>query len=283
MAIQTVSNPTRSAAKPAATNGAAIEVRGLHKSFGPQHVLRGIDLEVQLGETMVIIGGSGCGKSVFLRHLVGLHRPDRGSVKVLGQDITHADEETLNRVRRRISMVFQGSALFNSLPVEENVGLALREHRLFDERTIKNIVLEKLALVNLVEHARKMPENLSGGMRKRVALARALAIDPDILLYDEPTAELDPFFAQTIDQLVLNLQNDLEKTAIVVTHDMVHAFKIADRIGMLHEGNLIFLGTPEEIRASEDPIIRPFIRREGLGAFGEPPHLADNANNGGVV
>ena len=278
MTIEIAPDSVRAPGKVPATNGAAIEVRGLHKSFGPQHVLRGIDLEVRLGETMVIIGGSGCGKSVFLRHLVGLHRPDRGSVKVLGQDITHADEGALNRVRRRISMVFQGSALFNSLTVEENVGLALREHRLYDERTIKNIVLEKLALVNLVEHARKMPENLSGGMRKRVALARALAIDPDILLYDEPTAELDPFFAQTIDQLVLDLQNDLEKTAIVVTHDMVHAFKIADRIGMLHDGNLIFLGTPEEIRASDHPIINPFIRREGLGAFGEPPHIADNGD-----
>jgi phospholipid/cholesterol/gamma-HCH transport system ATP-binding protein len=281
MTIELASPSARAAGKPPSTNGPVIEVHGLHKSFGSQHVLRGIDLEVQLGETMVIIGGSGCGKSVFLRHLVGLHHPDRGTIKVLGQDIAHADEASLNRVRRRISMVFQGSALFNSLTVEENVGLALREHRLYDERTVKNIVLEKLALVNLVEHAKKMPENLSGGMRKRVALARALAIDPDILLYDEPTAELDPFFAQTIDQLVLDLQHDLEKTAIVVTHDMVHAFKIADRIGMLHDGNLVFLGTPEEIRASEDPIIKPFIRREGLGAFGEPPHLADNSNNEG--
>jgi len=137
--------------------------------------------------------------------------------------------------------------------------------------------MEKLALVNLTAHAHKLPEDLSGGMRKRVALARALAIDPDIILYDEPTAELDPFFSQTIDQLVLDLQNQLHKTAVVVTHDMVHAFKIADRIGMLHEGKLIFLGTPEEIKESDSPIIRPFIRREGLGTFVEPPHLADNS------
>jgi phospholipid/cholesterol/gamma-HCH transport system ATP-binding protein len=254
-----------------------IRVRDLHKSFGPQQVLCGIHLAVRAGETLVIIGGSGCGKSVFLRHLVGLHRPDRGAVEMFGVDISRADEGTLNQIRRRVSILFQGSALFNSLSVEENVGLALREHRLFNEKRIREIVREKLALVNLTEHAHKLPEKLSGGMKKRAALARALATDPDIILYDEPTAELDPFFAQTIDQLVLDLQRELKKTAVVVTHDMVHAFKIADRIGMLHEGKLIFLGTPEEIRQVQDPVISPFIRREGLGAGQEPPHLAGTA------
>jgi len=243
----------------------AVRVAGLYKSFDGIEVLKGIDLEVKSGETLVIIGGSGCGKSVFLRHMVGLFQPDEGTVEIFGTDLAHADERTLDRVRRRISMVFQGSALFNSMTVEENVGLALREHRVFDEATIRTTVLDKLVMVGLENAAKKLPETLSGGMKKRVALARALAIDPEIILYDEPTAELDPLIAQNIDNLVRDLQHRLQKTAVVVTHDMVHAFKIADRIGMLHEGILIFLGTPEEIRKSDHPVISRFIRREGMG------------------
>lgn len=243
----------------------AIKIEGLYKSFGRQEVIRGVSLEISQGETFVIIGGSGCGKSVLLRHMVGLHHPDRGRVVVLGVDITKSTERQLLPLRKRISMVFQGSALFNSMTVEQNVGLALREHRMHDEATIHQIVMEKLDLVNMTEHATKLPENLSGGMRKRVALARALAIDPEIMLYDEPTSELDPFFAQTIDNLVLDLQKRLRKTAVVVTHDMAHAFKIADRIGMLHDGKLIFIGTKKEIQALDHPVITPFIRRDGMG------------------
>jgi phospholipid/cholesterol/gamma-HCH transport system ATP-binding protein len=253
----------------------AVQVRGLFKKFGTQQVLKGIDLDIAAGETTVIIGGSGCGKSVFLRHLIGLHKADKGSIRIFGTELVGIDEKTLALVRRRISMVFQGAALFNSLTVGGNVGLALREHRMYNDRTIREIVSEKLSLVHLSEHIDKLPETLSGGMRKRVALARALAIDPDIILYDEPTAELDPFFAQTIDQLVLDLQQQFHKTAVVVTHDMVHAFKVADRIAMLHEGRLIFQGTPDEIRKIQHPIISPFIRREGLGAFGQPPHAEE--------
>lgn len=244
-----------------------IEIRDLHKKLGSLDVLRGVSLSISTGESIVIIGRSGSGKSVLLKHIIGLIRPDQGSILVDGTDITRLDDEERRRMRRRFGMLFQGAALFDSMSVDENVGLGLREHTRLSGDEIDTKVRERLAMVGLDGIEEMRPASLSGGMKKRVALARAVAVDPEYVLYDEPTTGLDPITADAINDLIRNLQQRLRVTSIVVTHDMVSAFKVGDRIAMLHEGRIIFDGTPEEVQRTDDPIVQQFIR----GDSGEAP------------
>lgn len=233
---------------------------GLHKSFGANDVLQGVDLDVERGETVVILGGSGSGKSVLIRHAVGLHRPDRGEVWVDGTEISGLDEDELQECRKKVGMLFQAGALFDSMDVLENVAYALREHTTLDDDRISARVREVLALVELEGVEDRMPADLSGGMRKRVALARAIAISPRALLYDEPTTGLDPITAGAINRLIRSLQSRLGVTSIVVTHDIASAFSVADRVAFLHSGKIEFQGTPGEARASDHERLRAFLR-----------------------
>jgi phospholipid/cholesterol/gamma-HCH transport system ATP-binding protein len=239
-----------------------IIVKNLVKSFKDNHVLRGLDLEIKQGRITVIIGGSGSGKSVLLKLLIGLMRPDAGSILVNGQDITKLSELALYPIRRQFGMIFQTGGLLNSLTVGENVALGLREHRLAPPEQIGETVRDKLALVNLADKEHEMPANLSGGMKKRVSIARALTLNPRVILYDEPTAGLDPPMAENIDSLILHLNQELGVTSVVVTHDMISAFKVAHTVNMLYEGKIITSGSPEEFRKSGEPIIRDFIKRK---------------------
>lgn len=241
-----------------------IVIRDLKKSFDEQPVLKGVSLSVPRGATAVIIGGSGAGKSVLLRHINGLVKPDAGEVVVDGLRVSSLHESELNRFRLRVGMVFQGSALFDSLNVAENVAFALREHTNYTDLRIEEIVREKLELMGLKGIEHKMPSELSGGMKKRVALARAIVLEPEVMLYDEPTAGLDPRTADSINNLIIKLQKNMQSTAVAVTHDMASAFKIADRIYMLKGGRFIAEGTPDEIRASENPNVRKFINGQAL-------------------
>jgi len=239
--------------------GGVIEVQNLRKSFGRQIVLDGISFSVPRGSTAVVIGGSGTGKSVLLRHINGLLKPEAGQVIVDGVDITQLYEPQLNAFRLRVGMVFQGSALFDSLTVAENVAFALREHTKYSDGKIRTIIREKLHLMGLSDIDDKMPAELSGGMKKRVAIARAIALEPEVMLYDEPTAGLDPRTADSINNLIIKLQETMHATAVAVTHDMASAFKIADRIYMLKDGNFIAEGTADDIRGNGDPDVRKFI------------------------
>jgi phospholipid/cholesterol/gamma-HCH transport system ATP-binding protein len=241
-----------------------IEIHNLKKSFGGQAVLKGVNLRVPRGTTVVVIGGSGAGKTVLLRHINGLMKPDAGEVIVDGVDITRLSEPEMNAFRLRLGMVFQGSALFDSLNVGENVAFALREHTKYSEEKIEAIVKEKLLLMGLRDIENMMPAELSGGMKKRVAVARAIVLEPEIMLYDEPTAGMDPRTADSINNLIIRLQETLHATALAVTHDMASAFKIADRIYMLKGGNFIAEGTPQEIRESTNPDVRKFINGQAL-------------------
>lgn len=236
-----------------------IEIQNLRKSFGRLVVLDGVSFSVPRGTTAVVIGGSGTGKSVLLRHINGLLKPEEGQVVIDGVDIAQLSELKLNAFRLRVGMVFQGSALFDSLDVGENVAFALREHTKYPEDKIQTIVREKLLLMGLSDIEEMMPAELSGGMKKRVAIARAIALEPEIMLYDEPTAGLDPRTADSINNLIITLQETLRATAVAVTHDMASAFKIADRIYMLKDGNFIAEGTADEIRGNDDPDVRKFI------------------------
>jgi len=253
-----------------------IEVRRLTRSFGAQRVLEDINLEVYPGEIMVVIGGSGCGKSTLLRHLIGSLSPDRGSVKLFGSEITTMSEAELNEVCKRFGVVFQSGALFNSLSVGDNVALPLREHTKLDSSTIATMVKIKLELVGLRQHADKMPAMLSGGMKKRAGLARAVALDPQILFYDEPTSGLDPVTSAEINQLIVDLTRKLNVTSMVVTHDMDSAFSIADRMCMLDRGRILKLGpradfeslrhsSPDEIHSEQDRLVRQFLRGDAQG------------------
>ena len=242
-----------------------IEIIGLKKSFGSQQVLRGIDLTINEGETLAIIGRSGCGKSVLLKHIVGLLSPDEGIVKVEGKVIAELDSKSLYEIRRKFGFLFQGAALFDSMTVEENVALPLVESKNgFTQNEIAEAVAEKLELVGLPGIQKKKPAELSGGMKKRVGLARALVTDPDYILYDEPTTGLDPIMADSIDELIKELADQLNATAIVVTHDMFSVKKAADKIAMIHDGKIYFTGTPDEVVKSKDSVIKDFIKRTGF-------------------
>jgi phospholipid/cholesterol/gamma-HCH transport system ATP-binding protein len=236
-----------------------IKVENLIKTFGRRRVLDGVTFEVSEGETFVIMGGSGCGKSTLLRHLIGALKPDSGKILIKDKDITRIDEGQLDEIKKRFGMLFQSAALLDSLTVEENVSLPLREHTRLAADIIKIMVKMKLSLVGLRGFENHMPSELSGGMKKRVGLARAIAMDPDIVFYDEPTAGLDPVVGAVIDKLILDLSKKLLMTSVVVTHDMQSVFRIADRIAMLHKGRILHIGTPEEIKNSANPIVQQFI------------------------
>jgi len=242
-----------------------IEIENLHKSFDSQRVLKGVNLGINKGESIVIIGQSGCGKSVLLKHLIRLLEPDEGRVVVDRNDLSQLKDKELIHLRQRFGMLFQSAALFDSLTVEENVGLELRESRLYSDKEIKETVNEKLELVGLTDANQKKPAQLSGGMRKRVGLARAIANNPEVLLYDEPTTGLDPITADIIDELILNLHQKLNVTSIAVTHDMKSAFKVAQRIVMLYAGKVEINGTPEEIKTTDNQIVRQFIEGRAKG------------------
>jgi phospholipid/cholesterol/gamma-HCH transport system ATP-binding protein len=236
-----------------------IEVRDLRQKFGQQDILRGVNLDIPKGETLVLLGQSGGGKSVFLRHLIGLIRPLSGSIKIEGEEIAHLSERELEPVRRKIGMLFQDGALFDSLTVFDNVAFPLRERGERNEKVIREKVARALELVSLQGQENKMPVNLSGGMRKRAALARAIITDPSCILYDEPTAGLDPIVSDTINRLIRRLQSQLQVTSIVVTHDMISTNHIADRVALLREGRIHFNGSLEKLHSSTDPVIRDFI------------------------
>jgi phospholipid/cholesterol/gamma-HCH transport system ATP-binding protein len=242
-----------------------LELRNVHKRFGRLVVLNGVSLSVEEGQSLVVIGASGSGKSVMLKHIVGLLKPDRGEVWFDGERIDDYSEREMDAIRQHFGFLFQMGALFDSLNVEENVGFPLVEHTRKTPAEIAELVRQKLAMVGLDGTQKKMPAELSGGQRKRVALARAIALGPRVILYDEPTTGLDPIRSDVINELILKLKRELNVTSLVVTHDMNSAFKVADRIVMLHEGKLIFDGTPGEIQKSEVPVVRRFV----LGEAGE--------------
>lgn len=241
---------------------ALIRLERIWKRLGSAEVLKGTHLHVVRGETLVIIGESGCGKSVLLKHITGLMRPDKGRVVFDHIEISSTDESDLATVRRRFGMVFQMAALFDSMTVRENVAFGLYRHTSFPEKRINEIVSEKLRLVGLSGVENKMPSELSGGMRKRVGIARAIALDPEVMLYDEPTTGLDPIMSDVINELIIRVQKNQNTTSIVVTHDMKGAYKIADRIAMLHQGKIIQVGSPGEIQETANPVVGQFIRGE---------------------
>ncbi|MBK5258806.1 MAG: ABC transporter ATP-binding protein [Thermoanaerobaculia bacterium] len=247
----------------------AISLQSLSKSFDGKEVLRNLSLEVQRGEAVVIVGGSGTGKSVTLKHIIGLLQPDVGHVVVEGQDLCCMGSVALNRFRRRFGMSFQEGALFDSMSVFENIAFPLRRQRELNEEQIRARVEECLDQVHLVGVAEKRPSELSGGMRRRVGFARAIAVRPAILLFDEPTTGLDPVISDVIAELILEMDTTLNTTTVTITHDMKVAFKIADRIAMLHRGHIIEEGTPEEFQASTNPIVQQFIEGRARGPLTE--------------
>lgn len=238
--------------------GVGLQVRGIRKSFGRQEVLRGVDLEVRPGEIFVIMGPSGSGKSVLLKHLIGLETPDAGEILINGESIDAAGIAA----KYRMALVFQSGALLNSLTVGENVGLYLTEHRLKPPGEIEKIVAEKLAAVGLTDAADKMPGELSGGMKKRAAIARALVIEPQLILYDEPTSELDPLSSVIIGEEILELKHRIHVTSLVVTHDRDLAFGVADRIAFMNEGRIVAVGVPDEVKRFPDPLVQRFLQAD---------------------
>ncbi|MSR64589.1 MAG: ABC transporter ATP-binding protein [Verrucomicrobiae bacterium] len=236
-----------------------IEISDLHKSYNGQAVLRGVNLHIKDGENLVVIGRSGGGKSVLLKHITGLIKPDSGKIVIDGTDMVPLNENQLVPFRRQMGLLFQSAALFDSMTVSENVGFPLKEQRNLSVTEIEEKVAEALEIVGLAGTQKKMPSELSGGMRKRVGLARAVICRPRYILYDEPTTGLDPVVADSINNLILQLGDRFDSTAIAVTHDMKSAYKIADRIAMLHDGHILMVGTPDELQASKDPIVRKFI------------------------
>jgi len=246
-----------------------IEIQHLTKAFGRQRVLDRLDLTIQSGETMVVIGRSGSGKSVLLKHLIGLMSPDAGSVLIDGMDVTTLTGPALDKLRMKFGMLFQNAALFDSMTAYENVAFPLLEHTTMTSEEIRQRVHECLQLVGL-EHVDVLyPAQLSGGMRKRVGLARALAMGPEIILYDEPTTGIDPILGDIINDLIIALRDRLQVTSVVVTHDMRSAYKVADRIAMLYNGKIIEVGSAEEIRRSTNPVVQQFIKGEAIGPIRE--------------
>lgn len=248
----------------------AISVRNVVVSYNGRRVLDGINLDIRRGETMVLLGGSGSGKSTLLRQIIGLEQPQGGQVFVNGLDLAKSGAADLKRLRRSIGVAFQSAALFNSMSVEDNIALPLREHTQLAESTISLMTWMKLAVVGLAEFGRLSPQALSGGMKKRAAVARALSLDPEILVFDEPSAGLDPIVAAELDELILGLKAAFNMTVVVVTHEMASAFRIADRMAMLYKGSLIAVGTKEELLSSSHPRIRQFFDRL-------PDKIADTA------
>lgn len=246
-----------------------IEIKDVHKSFNGNRVLNGVNLTINTGETTVIIGRSGCGKSVLLKHIIGLLRPESGQILINGKDVTKMDDKELSALRMKFGMLFQGAALFDSLNIFENVAFSMIEHTALDRETMRKRVKECLALVGLKGIEDKKPAELSGGMRKRVGLARAIARWPQIMLYDEPTTGVDPIMGDAINDLIVDLHNKLKVTSIAVTHDMTSAYKIADRIAMLYKGKIIIVGTPEEIKNTKDPVVKQFITGASKGPITE--------------
>ena len=239
-----------------------IEISNLHKKFGDNNVLNGVNLKIEKGETIAIIGKSGCGKSVLIKHIVGLLYPDAGWVKVEGEIVSELNTKNLYELRKKFGFLFQGAALFDSMTVEENVALSLVESgNGFDKSKIEKIVAEKLALVDLPDIQKLKPSELSGGMKKRVGLARALVTNPEYILYDEPTTGLDPIMSDSIDSLIKELSHKLSVTSVVVTHDMYSVKNVADKVAMMHEGVIHFTGTPKELIDSKDGVILDFIKR----------------------
>jgi phospholipid/cholesterol/gamma-HCH transport system ATP-binding protein len=242
-----------------------IQLRGVSKRLGTKQVLDGFDLDVPTGVTMVILGRSGSGKSVLLKHIIGLMHPDQGRIEIDGEDVANMDEAELNRVRRRFGMLFQGAALFDSLTVGENVALPMREHLKLSDAEIHRRVAERLSWVGLEGVEDQKPASLSGGMKKRVGLARAVAIDPAFILYDEPTTGLDPIMSDVINQLIRSLQHRMGVTSVVVTHDLHSAWKVGDQLALLHEGRVQFTGTPSEAEVTSDLLVRQFIEGRSEG------------------
>lgn len=248
------------------SHGVGIRIEGLSKAFNGNQVLREIDLEILPGETFSLIGPSGTGKSVLLKHIVKLITPDAGRILIDGHDIHSGEPAPRNY---RYSMVFQSSALFNSLTVGENVGLWLREKRVCGEKQVRRIIQEKLALVGLDGKEDMLTSELSGGMKKRVAIARSLAMNPDLILYDEPTAELDPVTSDELAKVIISLKKKVNLTTVIVSHDLNFALYLSDRVGMMHEGRIVEIGTPEQIKQSQNPIVRGFIYTTTKGIKGE--------------
>ncbi|MFA6635979.1 MAG: ABC transporter ATP-binding protein [Candidatus Omnitrophota bacterium] len=242
-----------------------IELKGIHKSFGTHKVISGVDLTINTGESMVIIGRSGCGKSVLLKHMIGLLRPDAGNVLIDGVDMAKAPQRTLDEVRSDFGMLFQGAALFDSMNVFENVGFRLIEHTDMSMEDMRKRVAECLAMVGLRGIENVKPAALSGGMKKRVGLARAISMEPKIILFDEPTTGVDPVTGDLINNLIRGLHDTLKTTSVTVTHDMKSAYKIADRIAMLYDRKIIAVGTPDEIKNSDNPTVRQFITGDSKG------------------
>ena len=244
-----------------------IEIKNLKKSFGDKEVLKGVNLKIENGKTTVIIGSSGCGKSVLLKHVIGLLKPDEGQVLVDGEDISRLDEKELYKMRNNFGFLFQSAALFDSMTVGENVGVGLKENTDTSDEEIKKIVAEKLELVDLKDTENLMPSELSGGMRKRVGLARALACNPHYILYDEPTTGLDPITSDTIDKLIDSLAKNkkLKVTSVIVTHDIFSVYEVADHVAMMYEGVVHFEGTPKELETTDDKVVTEFLERTHMG------------------
>lgn len=242
-----------------------IKISGLKKFFGAKRVLDGVDLEIDKGKITVIIGRSGEGKSVLIKHIIGLLRPDDGQIFLEGQEISSMSERDFNEVRKRFGMLFQGAALFDSMTVGENVGFPLKEHTDLADEDIMKIVGDKLRRVGLVGVEHMMPAELSGGMKKRVGLARAIVMDPEIVLFDEPTTGLDPIMSDSIADLVLDTQRSLQTTYILITHDIPFTYKIADKIAMLHEGRIIEQGSVEEMKKNPNPVLKQFLEGRAEG------------------
>jgi len=245
----------------------AIRIVDLHKSFGMQKVLDGVDLEIEKGKITVIIGKSGGGKSVLLKHLIGLIKPDKGSIWINGIEVTKLKEKELNEIRIKFGMLFQEAALFDSMDVFDNIAFPLREHTKKAEKEIEKIVENKLKQVGLLRFGDKMPAELSGGMRKRVGLARALVLDPETILFDEPTSALDPIISLTILELIKETQTFLNKTYVVISHDLMGMFRIADKVAFLSEGKIIEYGTPNEIRKSKNEVTMEFLNATKIPGF----------------
>ena len=246
-----------------------IEIKDLSKSFDDHSVLDHVNLTIKTGETMVIIGRSGCGKSVLLKHIIGLMKPDAGAVLIDGQDVATLSGPELDQVRLKFGMLFQGAALFDSMTVFENVAFPLREHTAMTSEEMERRVHECLQLVGLEGVDELYPAELSGGMRKRVGLARALSMGPEIVLYDEPTTGIDPIMGDIINDLIIALRDRLKVTSVVVTHDIRSAYKVADRIAMLYNGRIVEAGSPDEIRSSKNPLVQQFIKGEAVGPIQE--------------